>query len=476
MPIVPLQFGNAQRSGLSELAGASPVAVNVILDKVGAVHRRPGLSSVVTGTVDSDGIIGVYGTVNGQLYAVGGGNQRKLYRFSAGGANLLSASFLEELQGTQRPTFAETELLLTIAGGEEAQKIELSSDVSSRLANHPVESSHIAAIASRLVVNDVSASVNTMRYSGVANGNTSFAGHEQWAIGVGTAGAFSAEARPDPVLAVWENSNELFAFGRSTLQVFAPDPSLIWATVVTRERGCEAAYSIIKLDQVFAYLATPRRFIISDGRSEEVISDDIQKTLDQMTTVSDCFGYRVRLGEADCLVWTFPTDGRTFAYQVGSGWSQWQGWSGSNWSAFAVNAAHTAVDRTIYAGTTDGKIGKFDLGTATDFGTAIVARVTTGYEHHGTDARKLCKAVRLVLKRGHTSSSTEPMGWLRWRDRPGAWQGQVPIAFGLSSDTEPVLTFRSLGTYRARQWEVEFSGTDEFILARATEEFEILGV
>lgn len=481
MTEAPIPFGNREASGQAELAGASPISFNVLTDAAGAVHRRPGLaarSGFISTSIDSDGIIGVYVTADGSCYAVSGGWLRSIYKVSAGATNLSLVGGYSLLEGTERPMFAETEALLVVASGLQMQKVILSSGASSRLkdtaspSDHP-KATHVVAHSSRLVAND-SDYPGFVRFSDQAAGS-SYAGHEYWLLaGIGTSGYVSADARPDPILAIWDNTNEVFVFQSRTLQVFNPDAIAGYAPVATRQVGCGAAYSVIPFDQAFCWMDDQRRFVLSDGRSFQVLSDPIAQTLRDLTTVSDCFGYRFNEGYADVMVWTFPTEGLTFAYQQGVGWSRWAGWDG-NWSAFPVTAHQTTTESNI-VGLSDGRIAELKNSNLTDYDDPIRAYVESGFQNHGTSARKKCQSVRITLKRGKTSGSTAPVGWLGWRDRPGVTSGRIPVSLGASGDTEAVVPFYSLGMpYRTRSWFFEFSGTDELVLANAIENFQVLG-
>lgn len=483
-----ISFANKQGTSSEALGGAPGVAVNVVVDGTGAVRRRPGLQAapgVFGGVVDATGISGLYATIGGVLYAFGSTPSfRQIYKVTGAGALPLGPPTGDNtLAGLARPTFAETQLLLVIAGGDKMEKIVLSTGVASRLGGDPPLASHVAANSSRLLGNLANVPGNAgfdqsvVRFSDIANGNADFSGMEVWTEGLGTAGHFSAEADPDPVLAIFENTNEVFCFGTTSLQVFAPDPSAVYAPSVTRELGCAAPYSVVKINQQFAWLDNLRRIVMSDGRSEQVLSEPIWKDLSDMTTVSDCFGYRVTDAFLDVLVWTFPTDGRTFAFQKGSGWSEWLGWNSgtSNWAAFPVTTARLApLSHDVLAGTADGRIGRFSVDATTDLGTLINASVETGYLAQGTDARKHCKCVRVAMRRGQSFGAVGPQAYLSWRDQPGPYGAPLSIDLGTLGDTTVVLEFRSLGVYRRRQWRFEFSGVEDLRLLSVIEEFDIL--
>jgi hypothetical protein len=475
-----IPFAPLQESGSEELAGASPVAWNVVVDDKGCVRRRPCITTydaAPSGVVDENGIVGLFSTTSGDLYAVGNAPVFKsIYKVGGGSATELSESNIQRVHGDRRPTFAETEMLVVIAAGQEPHKIERATDACSRLGGSPPPASHVVANASRLLMNDIVEQKTWVYYSSTATGRITFAGFEQWS-GVGNSGVFTAAARPDPIVALGENTNEVFVMGSTTVQTYGTDPSFIYSPAYTREYGCVAPYSIIRDDNTLTWMDEKKRIVRSDGRSFSVVSEAIAKTLADLTVVSDCFGYRVRTGYVDALVFTFPTEGRTFVYQKNSGWSQWGSWDDSiaNWTPFSVTAhAQVFGEDVNVVGLSDGRIGKLTLAAQTDFDETVVASVTSGFLDRGTSNRKFCKSVRFTMRRGFTTSSDEPVLWLEWRDDLGGWGQAVPVSLGASSDFETVVTLRSLGTYRTREWRVTFSGPEDIALVNVTEEFEIL--
>lgn len=479
MTLGPIAFGPSQRQA-EELGGAQPFAMNVIVDKVGVIRRRPGLqaySGATSSVVDANGISCLHVTEGGDLYAVGNHPTTKsVYQVTSGGFVDLTTTTGYKIQGTKRPTVAETEAMLVLAAGDDPAKLEFSTLQTSVLGGSPPKASHVVANSSRLLVNDVATYLGQIHYSDQAAGS-SIVGHETW-TGL-NAGYFTAEARPDPVLALWENTNEVFAFGRTSLQYFTPDASTFYSPVTTKESGIAAPYSVIKVDQSFAWLDHQRRFVMSDGRQLQVLSDDIHGDIIGMTTVSDCYGFRCITGTAECLVWVFPTDGRTYCYQVGAGWGQWSGYDygSANWTPMTISAHFLRQGETVnIVGTSDGKVRQLTDGVTSDDGTVILAKSRSGFINRGTAARKQCVRVMVTIRRGESASSPGPVGYLRWRDDLGGWSTALPVGFGSIGDSTTVLEFRSLGVYRTRQWEFEFSGDVDFSLVSVLEEFEVLSV
>lgn len=476
MPTQPIPFGVNQQSGLSELGGGAPALMNVVVDSLGAVSRRPGLSAyslAPSTSIDSDGISGLYVPSNGELFAVSDAPSVKvLYRVLAGGATSLG-----NVGGTGRPVFAETEAMVAVTARGPISKLLLDGNVLSDLAgDSPLNASHVIANNNRLLANDLVYFKNQVFFSDQSAGSST-TGNETWAGG--TSGYFSSDARPDPIVAVHENSNEVYVFGTTNVQVFVSDQSLVYATTTTRENGCIAPYSVIKVDQEFAWMDHSKRFVVGTGRGVEVISDPIQRDLDAIVDPTDCFGYRAEFGDNDVLVWTFPADGRSFVFSKKSGWSQWSGWNSDLgvWKRFAVNAYFQRPDTgDSVVGTTDGKIALFDIDADDDLGEEINASCTTGFIDRGTSKLKCTTAMRLVLRRGTTTDTTAQVALLSYRDDFGPFSTPLPVDLGATGERYTVIEYRSLGVYRSRQWKLQFLGTDRFELVSAEEDFTVQGV
>ncbi len=482
MPQEPISFGPNQESSYDELGGASPYSINVVIDAKGTVYKRPGIANYAVApstVVDATGIYGLYVSNDSQLFAVGGTPlSRHIYKIAGGSSTDLSVAPNSTLTGPSRPTWTETEVFAILAGGADIQKIRLSNDESTRLGGNPPLASHVAANSSRILANDVLLDKTKIRFSGISQGTVDTTGHETWDNTGLTedGGFFTAEARPDNVVAIHETTNEIFVWGVDNVQVFVPDATTIFSPGATREFGCIAPYSIIKKDQEFFWLDQHRRFVYSDGRTFQNIEKPIKKKLDELSVVSDCFGYRVLLGHIDCFVWTFPSAGTTFAYQVDGGWSEWLGWDSaqSNFKVLQILSHYLRRDGGVnVVGTIDGHVGKLSQTAYSDFGELVVASTTSGFLDHGTDNLKFCRAIKIAGRRGQTE--TESLGRLEWRDDTGNWSGPLFVDFGTTGDNYIVKEFRSLGTYRRRQYKFTFSDSANLALVKVTEDFEILG-
>lgn len=472
MKAEPIPFAPQQSSGNEKLGGAMPLALNIWIDRAGVIRKRPGiraLESGPAGVVDANGLVGIKKCLNGDIYAIGAsGAERPIYRIAGGSSTMLGAGVPPAgLRGSSRPVFAETEALLMIAGGDAMEKVVLATQTASRVDDSPPVATHVIAQSLRILANDTVIDRTKVRYSDTSIGTTDYSGNETWTIGPDTtAGFFTAEARPDPVVALAENTNTIMVFGSNTLEMWVPDSTYRFTRTVALDQGCGAPYAIAKREQQFYWIDSYRRIIRGGDGAADFIGQEIQQTLDGIP-IADAFAYRVYTGALDCVVFTFPSDGRTFVYQDGIGWGQWSGWDGASRIQFPVSCQ----DGFTLVGLSDGSIGELSLDAYDDLGTPIQCVIESGFVSRDTDAVKDCSRVQLALKRGN--ASTDAKVTLKWRDRPGPWEPPVTIELGSDGDTEPVVDLPSLGTYRRRQWSIEFTGDDELALVSATEYYEV---
>ena len=469
--LIPFGF---EASGDKAFAGANPVAYNVLIGGKGEIRRRPGLRYVgPTAAFSSYAISGLFVTDGGVTFAVDEEpGRRRFWRIKGTSAYDITGAIAQgDLDGTARPVFAETEGYVFVTGGLNAMKINLLAvgTPPSRLGGSPPKATHVIANTSRILVNRVETPLSDVHFSAIGYG-VAITPFETWNTGI-EAGSFIVQGKPDSVVALAETMREVWAFGGQSVQVYQPDPNVVYAPTRMRERGLAAPYSVVKVDEVFFWLDQYRRFIAADNAGQpKEISEAIAGTLDALTTVDDCYGTRITMNQFDCVLWTFPTDKLQLCYQIGGGWSRWGTRDEGNWKTLPTKSF--AFNRTTEAnlvGTTAGRVAEWSISALDDLGTPITAFAQSGFMDRGSDNRKSCDSVKLAFDRP-TSSDTTVVGTLRWRNEDGEWCS--PLELVLSSP-DNVLVFNSLGVYRRRQWEIEFTASEEITLVAATESFTV---
>lgn len=478
MPEAPLRLGPIQSDSYEELAGGSPAAINAVVDALGAVRRRPGFSASAlapSATVDAAGIHGLHVAANGLVLATSGFEAPgKIYRLTPAAAVQLGSPIFSY----QRPQFAETEAIVAISGVGTLRRVDLASPYAhTALGGSPPNGSQIISHAGRLLTDDPNWN-GRINYSAPAAGSST-AGHEQWGAVVtalGNSGFFTAEARPDRLVALRDNTNEVAAFGATSTQFFVPDAAFVYVPLSTKEYGCSASASVVRDEESYAWLDHRRRFVMSDGRSFQEIGAPVRAAVEGFSRVDDCFGLRVIRRFFDGIIWTFPSEGVSLVFQKDAGWSTWLGWSTStnNYAPLGFTAAANTPDASeVLVGTSTGTIRKLDFESQTDEGDPVPFSVTTGFQNHQTDLRKQCLCLRLTLRRGvHVAQDGEIK--VEYRDDPGSWVTARTVGLGKTGDREPVIHLRGLGVYRRRQWRITATGSEELTIASAVEEIRPL--
>lgn len=466
-----IPFSGGQSSGLDALAGGMPAQVNVTTDAAGAAWMRPGIVAwddypATAPTTDEVTGIGVW---NGYTIftTTPNANGHPLWAITSPGvATALSdATAATRVNGVLKPIFTPTRTRMVISAGGPPQKWE-GAGLSARLGGSPPSMTHTVAISQRLVGNGTSAG-GLIYWSGIGEVN-----HETWVTG---SEFREAETEPDDLIALYKSANELVAIGTRTVQMLSPDPSITFSNARTLQYGGAAPRGVVLADEQFLILDTRKRIMLSNGRGSAAVSSPaIARDLDRMSTVDDCWGFRYHIEGHDMAVFTFPTEGKTFAYDIpAKAWQEWRSWRNGAWADLAISAHCYDEDNKVHlVGLSDGRIARFDADTRTEMGEPLIAEVTSPFVNQGTAAPKLTNWVRFTFRRGGASSSTA-VALVSFRNDLGAFGEPYRLTLGDSSDVNPTVVIRSVGIYEQRQWRISVD-SGEFVLAEVEEDFTVL--
>ncbi len=477
MSEAPLPFGQGLASGLSELSGMPPIATNLLTDAAGATRIRPGIalwSDFPADVPNASPIIGMFTWRQWLIYVT---EDRKIWAWQAPGSvvALSDTTAATQLDGTGRPIWSYDSARVVVTGGGAPQQWQ-AVGLSSRLApaatdpsGSPMTLTHIGYSAQRFIGNNNN-NTGVMQWTPPGVGN-----HTTWPI----VGAFfaEAEAAPDPLIALYVNTNEVYTFGTQTTQVYIPDPTVVFTTAASVQVGCSAAYSVIDTDGNFAWLDDRQRLVDSNGRTFNVLSSPLMAAdIAAFRVVSDCWGCRIRIASFDLLTWNFPTVGRTIIYdRVTKKFGQFQSTNPDTgaYVAWIPQSFYYWPERNLnLVGLADGSIGTLSFDNATDMGTVIRGLDRTGFQDRGSFNQKICQRAQLQFQRGGTvPPAVAPTVQLRSRDDLGAWRPAIQLSMG-AADYQPVVSSSyGQGMYRQRQWELDWSGGSPFLLSGATEQF-----
>lgn len=501
MPETALPFDDGQRVFAEDLPDARQSVINWQLDGAGAARLRPAIVNTLLdpGVYNrtsgaAGGVIGAYvwrSVFNQRDYLVYVRSDRRIWAKDLI-TNVVTAisditgdadDLPSMLEGAAPVAiFAEDSQRLTIAGGGQLQTwngniATLTQKISafSAGANEPPKSAtHVVGLANYLIANQVALpGTNTQIFwSGLGDTN-----HITW----NPLNFNTADADPDSIMAIAGNLREVFAFGSKTVQAFGigADPQLPFSSSAAMAVGCSAPYSVIRNDEAFAWLDETRRFVKCDARSNSYISDDIDKLIRDFTTVTDCVGFRLRMAYWDLLVWIFPTEGKTYAYdQQAKKWFQWRGWNGVDDFAairIAAYAFWSAGNMHIVGDSLYENLWTLDASATADTGPnlPIVAERVTQHLDGGTSTRKRHTKTRFFVKRGQ-SADTEAFLDVAKRDDDGPWSGNTQLGLGLAGDYASWKDWYPGGIYYRRQYRVRYSGGVDLAISRMIEFWEPL--
>jgi hypothetical protein len=278
----------------------------------------------------------------------------------------------------------------------------------------------------------------------------------------------SAEGRPDNILQSLTAHRELWLFGTNTTEVFYnsgassfPIERLSGGFI---EHGILAAESAVLIDNTPLWLASDpktgeRLFVRASGYTPQIVCDDFMSyQLDHMTTVSDAKAYGYSEGGHTFYVCNFPTENKTFVYDLKTG--QWH-----RRASFPVNGRHRGNWYVNFAG--KHLVGDFENGIIYEMSLDI-------YDEDGTEIQRAwtLSEVRstewvfhselvVELETGLVAASeTDPQLMLDYTENGGkTWSSERQISVGTVGRYTGEVRARRLGRARCRAYRIKVSAS-----------------
>lgn len=502
MALVPVTISDGQVSGVDSLSSAASSVVNFDIDEAGISRPRPPLvADAITGmsTLPVSGLakfkqFTIVTVSDGEEYSAttaGALDGRKVYAINDASpttaveltGTYVGAPFATAL-GSSRPRFVVGQDHIYIVSGRAGYTVSSTNlsqagtilrwdGVTASLScAADVEATHICSLGQRLIANDTT-DPQVFRWSAIGDGNWT-----SWPAG----NVSEADARPDPVVAVDASTNELFVWGTQTLQVYAvgSDPTFPFEPVVAMNIGISAPYSMIRLDEAFAFIDDKKRIVISDGRTVQPIGDAILRDIRGMSDISDAHGWRFEYGQQSYLVWRFPTAGRTFVYCLKTQkWQEWKRYLAPFQRDFPGGAyLYRETDEMHVVGldTSTGGLAHFTDWPAQELGGPLVAERTTGWTDHGTENRKRSTRVRVTMRRGTAAEGSTPGALeVRVQDDDGPWSPWEQVSVGGPDDYAQTVDLYMGGIFRRRRYGLRYSSSDDTAITRLSDDVTDLG-
>jgi len=302
----------------------------------------------------------------------------------------------------------------------------------------------------------------------------------------------SAEGYPDNVVALNINHREIWLFGNNSIEVWydAGNADFPMARIqgAFMELGCEAAYSVAKLDNMVYWLGSDARGrgIVYRGKGyngERVSTHAIEFAIQNYATIADAIGYTYQQEGHAFYVLSFPTAGKTWAYDVSTAlWHERAGFENGEFVRHRSNCQMSFNNEIIVGDYEDGRLYAFDLDVYAD-DTAIQKwlrswrAIPPGQNNLKRTAQHM---LQLDCESGvglNNGQGSDPQVSLRWSDDGGhTWSNYHARTMGKIGEFGNRVIWRRLGmTLKLRDRVYEASGTDPVKIAILGAELQASG-
>ena len=290
----------------------------------------------------------------------------------------------------------------------------------------------------------------------------------------------TAEARPGDIVAVETDHRELF--------IFKEDNTEIWTNTgnadfpfqpvgnAFMELGCIAKDSIAKADNTVFWLANDMTVRRVEGYTPKRVSTHaIENEITKMAVRDDAIAFSHPFNGHLFYVLTFPTEERTFVYDITTNLWHERETDGKDWRAHF----YLYADDTHYVGDSlTGKLGTLSGDVYEDFGDVHRVSITAPpvhYEGRQIFTRRL--HVDFEMGRGKlTGQGDDPQAMLQWSDDGGrTWSSEYWRSIGEIGEYSRRAVWHRLGSSRDRVFRLTFSDPTPFTLIQAMADVEVGG-
>ena len=292
----------------------------------------------------------------------------------------------------------------------------------------------------------------------------------------------SAEGDPDGLVSLIVDHREAWLFGTNSIEVWydagLPDFPLQRIQGAFNEIGCEAPYSVAKLDNGLFWLGSDARgrgiVYRSNGYTGQRISTHaIEWQIQQYGNLSDAIGYTYQQDGHAFYVLIFPSAQTTWVYDVSTqAWHERAGWSNGNFVRHRSNCQAAYNNQVVVGDFENGNIYAFDLDDYADNGQIQKWLRSWRALPSGTNnlKRTAQHSLQVDCESGvglNTGQGNNPQMMLRWSDDGGhTWSNEHWMSVGKIGEYYRRVIWRRLGmTLKLRDRVYEVSGTDPVKLA-----------
>lgn len=295
---------------------------------------------------------------------------------------------------------------------------------------------------------------------------------------------FTAESKPDPIVAIEEGYGEIIALGRESVEFWVNDGQNPFSRIPGSAQpfGTAAPYSLALVGSAWMWLDDKKRFVTMQGRQVVPVSSPYDRMIQRFVAVDDAIGYATFIDGMPLYVLNFPTAGQTLVYNYATQqWHKWGYWvqdkglyqrfRGQSYSYAKAWNQHLVGDRV------NGIIYTASRQTWTDNGNPIRSLLRTGHISHGLHADKQSDVLRLHCKRGFgTNALPNPQVMMRRRiNNRAQWGHERWRSLGMAGQHFPYIDWKRNGQYRTCQYEFSHADNTDWVVMGAQELVTALG-
>ena len=292
----------------------------------------------------------------------------------------------------------------------------------------------------------------------------------------------SAEGSPDDLVTLIVDHREVWLFGQTSVEVWynagLPDFPLARIQGAFNEIGCQAPYSVAKLDNALFWLGKDARgngiVYRSKGYSGERVSTHaVEWQIQQYTTLADAVAYTYQQDGHAFYVLNFPTANTTWVYDVSTGvWHERAGWENDQFTRQRGQCQMNFADEIVIGDYVAGTLYAYDLNVYSEAG--AVQKWLRSWRALPTGQNDLKRttqhSLQLDCESGVglvTGQGSDPQVMLRWSDDGGhTWSNEHWKSMGKIGEYYNRVIWRRLGmTLKLRDRVYEISGTDPVKIA-----------
>lgn len=276
----------------------------------------------------------------------------------------------------------------------------------------------------------------------------------------------SSESSPDKLVRLIRDHNDLILFGEKSTEVFGPaggsDFAFAAISGATMDVGCAAPHSVSKMDNTVWWLGNDSRgdaivWRMNGYQPLRVSTHALEEEMRKYSTIADAIGYSYQQSGHSFYVLTFPTAGKSWAYDAATQqWAERAYRLPNNQLTRLRDNCHVFYQRKHLVGDWEnGNIYELDADTFTDNG-APIARLKSFQHLSSNGVRQFFDKLTIDMQAG-LGSSAEPAPelYLRWSDDGGnTWSSLRTASIGQVGQYLHKPNFLRLGSGRDRVFEI----------------------